>query len=552
MKTVVTVKTFFSENPVWLRRILISFAVLISYAGVWRNQFVYDDLLLIVQNAFLAHWGSLPQLLTSLNFTGSGLAEGFYRPVQMLLYFLIYQAFGLSTVAFHALNIGLQAVNACLLHHFGLRAGLKKGVAFAAALLWAVHPLHTINVAYMASTAELLWGCFCLLGLITLLPDFTPRKIWRAMIFFVLALGCKESAVVFPALAAITFFFASKDRTQVSAYLKLWPLWLVSAFYIAIWLLFRHFHGSPINISGAAEYTSHPVNRILTALATLPVYTQLIFWPTHLHIGRVFSLYTTLLVWPPMVGALMAALALLQIFYGRAKRGLALSFGLLWFAVALSPVTGIIVPVDTILNEGWMYVPTMGIFLGIAQTAGAFFEKKQNAVRLLVAALAVSLGTVTFLQNSVWRNTESLYFNIVNNGGRGDALSNTLGLFYLQEGKFGQAVEQFQYALNYAERHHKTGWLAGIHLRLAMAWLGVSLDERQGVSTGDVIAVLPNNKHIPQAIDELGKVLQNNPDFFWAHIALAAIYRYQGNAQMADFHEKKVRDASQKQPIPAQ
>ena len=173
-------------------------------------------------------------------------------------------------------------------------------------------------------------------------------------------------------------------------------------------------------------------------------------------------------------------------------------------------------------------------------------------MRLLVAALAVSLGTVTFLQNSVWRNTESLYFNIVNNGGRGDALSNTLGLFYLQEGKFGQAVEQFQYALNYAERHHKTGWLAGIHLRLAMAWLGVSLDERQGVSTGDVIAVLPNNKHIPQAIDELGKVLQNNPDFFWAHIALAAIYRYQGNAQMADFHEKKVRDASQKQPIPAQ
>ena len=552
MKAIVSARIFFDGDSRWLQRVLICLAVLGSYASVWRNEFVYDDQLLIVQNAFLVHWNGLPKLLTSLNFTGSGLAAGFYRPVQMLLYFLIYQVFGLSTVPFHALNIGLQAVNACLLHHFGLRAGFKKGAVFAAALLWAVHPLHTINVAYMASTAELLWSCFCLLGLIALLPDFTPRKIWHAMVFCLLALGSKESAVVFPALAAITFFFTSIDRTRVSAYLKLWPLWLLSAGYIAAWLLFRHLHGSPIDISGAVEYTSHPENRILTALATLPAYGQLIFWPVHLHIGRIFPLFTTLLVWPPMVGALMAGLVLLQIFYGRVKRGLALSFGLLWFAVALSPVTGIIVPVDTILNEGWMYMPTMGLFLGIAQAVVCFFEKKQNVMRLLVALLAVSLATATFLQNRVWRNTESLYFNIVNNGGRGDVLSNTLGLSYLQQGKFSQAIEQFQYAIDYAERHHKTGWLAGIHLRLAMAWLGVSMDERQGVSTGDIVAAMPGNRHIPEAIGELGLVLQNNPDFYWAHIALAAIYRYQGNTQMADFHEKKSQETLQKQTNPGQ
>ena len=550
MKTTATVKTFFSEDPVRQHRALICLAVLVSYASVWRNEFVYDDQLLIVQNAFLTHWSSLPQLLTSLNFAGNGLAEGFFRPVQMLLYFLIYQAFGLSTIPFHALNVGLQVANACLLHHFSLRAGFKKGVAFAAALLWALHPLHTINVAYMASTAELLWSCFCLLGLIALLPDFTPRKIWCALGFFVLALGCKETAVVFPALAAITFFLVSKDRAQVLVYVKMWPLWLVSACYIAAWLVFRHVHGSPIDISGAAEYTSHPVNRVLTALATLPFYGELILWPVHLHIGHVFSLFTTLLIWPPMVGAVMVGLALLQILWGCAKRGLALSFGLLWFGITLSPVSGIFIPVDTIINEGWMYMPMMGLFLGIAQTVAGFFEKRQNAARLIVAVLAVTLGTATFLQNSVWRNTESLYFNIVHNGGHGDVLSNTLGLSYLQQGKFSEAVEQFQYAIGYAERHHKTGWLAGIHLRLAMAWLGVSLDDRQGISTGDIVAALPGNKHIPEAVGELGKVLQNDPNFYWAHIALAAIYRYQGNAQMADFHEKKSRETLQKQTAP--
>ena len=45
----------------------------------------------------------------------------------------------------------------------------------------------------------------------------------------------------------------------------------------------------------------------------------------------------------------MVTLAFAQVWWGRAKRGLALSFGLLWFAVALSPATGIIFPVNALM-----------------------------------------------------------------------------------------------------------------------------------------------------------------------------------------------------------
>ncbi len=187
-----------SNGSPWPARGLLCLAVLVSYANVWPNEFLFDDKALIVGNRFLKHWNSLPQLLTSQGFAGYGVSGGFHRPVQMLIYFLIYQALGPSTIAFHALNVFLQALNACLLNHFGVRAGFRKGVAFVAALLWAIHPLHTSMVTYMASAAELLWGSFCLLGLLALLPDFAPRKVWTALIFFVLALGSKESAIVFP------------------------------------------------------------------------------------------------------------------------------------------------------------------------------------------------------------------------------------------------------------------------------------------------------------------------------------------------------------------
>jgi len=542
VKKIVTANRLFREGSPWPERILLCLPVLMAYASVWPNAFVFDDKPLLVENIFLKHWSNLPQLLTALSFTGGGLRGQFYRPVPALLHFFIYQAFGLSTIAFHALNIALQAFNACLLHHFGVRAGFKKGAAFAAALLWAVHPLHTAAVAYMSITPELLWCSFCLLGLITLLPDFTPRKIWCAVAFFMLALGSKESAVVFPALAAVTFFFVSKDRTKFSAYLKMWPLWLLALGYTVVWLLFIRLSGYKLNpVSSTTyfqDYTSNLTNRVLTCLATLPVYARLILWPAGLHIDRTFPVFNTLLAWQSLTGALMAGLGLLQIFCGRAR---ALSFGLLWFAIVLSPYTGIVTPNDALISESWMYMPTMGLFLGVTQTVAGFFERKKSAARLLGAVLALSLGIATFLQNRVWRDTETVYQNIILNGGDSYQLSIPMGDFYLERGEFDKAMEQYQIALDYAGRLHKM--TAIIHLRLAEAWLQVSANASQD----DIIRALPSCQHIPEAIAELGKTLQSNPDFYWAHIILAVIYRSQGNSQMADFHMRKVAAILQKQ-----
>jgi hypothetical protein len=539
----------------WGERVFLYLAVLLAYASVWPNEFVFDDRNLIILNEFLKHWGSLPKLLTSRNYTGSGFpGTGFYRPVQMLIYFLVYQSFGLSTTAFHTLNISLHCLNACLLHHFGIRAGFKKGVAFAAALLWAVHPIQTSDVAYMSSTAELLWSSFCLLGLITLLPDFKPRKIWKAMIFFILALGSKESAVVFPALAAITFFFVSKDRIKTSAYLMTWPLWLLTTGFIAIWLLFMHTSHFNMditkNLAWFQYYSSNLPNRIITSLASLPVYAQLIVWPAGLHIERFTIIFPTLMALQPAIGVLMVVLGLLQVLWSRMKRGLALSFGLLWFAVTLSPYSGIVTPVDAVLCEGWMYMPTMGLFLGATQTASVFFTRRQNTARLVVMALALSLGIMTFFQNEVWRNIETLYQNVTQNGGVGNRLRFNLILFLVEHQEFDKAIKLLQTDADHLEEYDPAK-RAAIHLQLALAWLHIPLNQDGNSNLGAVGRALPYSQHIPEAIGELGKVLQEEPDNNQAHLALAAIYRYQGNTQMSDFHNKRVREILQGQGNPS-
>ena len=531
------------RDNIWSDRTILCLAAFISYASIWNNQFVFDDIHLIAGNEFLRHWDSLPKLLTSMSYAGYGIAGGFYRPVQMLLYFLLYQVFGLSPIAFHALNISLHILNACLLHSFGRRAGFNKGAVFVAALLWAVHPLHAVDVAFMASTAELLWGTFCLLGLIALLPDFTLGKILKAMIFFLLALCSKESAVVFPALAAVTLFFVAKERVPLSVYLKTWPLWVLSACYVAVWLWVMHKFGR--DVTGAGDpayfeaYTFNFKNRLLTSLATLPVYAGLIVWPVGLHVERVPEVSTTMLAWLPLMGTLIAGLGLWQIFQ---KGQLALRFGLLWYIVALAPYTGITIPIDALLSEGWLYVPTMGLFLAVAQTTAVFFEKRQNVTCLLVLAMFIPLSITTFIHSTAWRNTETLYQDTLQNGGYVVRLSSYLGKYYMEHGEFDKAIHQFQYVLDHPQGSHWTG-TGDTHLQLAMAWLQISSST---VTINDVARALPSCHHIGEVIAELGKVLQNDPNFYWAHQALVAIYRYQGNNQMADFHDKKVREILQR------
>jgi hypothetical protein len=118
------------------------YAVLLAYSNVYHNDFVFDDLALIVLNEFLRQWGNLPDIL-KLNGGTSEAGRAFYRPLPMTIYFLMYQAFGLSTVAFHALNVVLQAINAGPYMSAGPRPWHTSGGFLFGGASWAVHTLWT-------------------------------------------------------------------------------------------------------------------------------------------------------------------------------------------------------------------------------------------------------------------------------------------------------------------------------------------------------------------------------------------------------------------------
>jgi len=131
---------------------------------------VFDDMPAIVENP---HVRSLTPLAAALTAPPEVTTAG--RPVAALSFAVSYAlAGGYDTWWYHATNVAIHAAAALAL--FGIlrrtlltdplreRFGAAAApLAFAAALLWAVHPLHTQAVTYIVQRVESLMGLFLLL-----------------------------------------------------------------------------------------------------------------------------------------------------------------------------------------------------------------------------------------------------------------------------------------------------------------------------------------------------------------------------------------------------
>ncbi|HUY68717.1 MAG TPA: tetratricopeptide repeat protein, partial [Alphaproteobacteria bacterium] len=481
---------------------LLALAVMAAYGNIFANGFVFDDGLLVTRNALLRHWDTFGKLLVEGTTGGAHVPGGFYRPVQDILFFFIYQIFGPSPFGFHLADIALHAANAGLVYVLGVRLKFRPAAAFAGALIWALHPIHTEAVTFISSMADPLCTLLCLVGLLIVLPDASLRRCLYAVPVFLLALLSKESAAVFPALIVVCLYLVSPARLRPKTYLPTWPLWLVEVAYVIVRFTVLRSYGfqdfSRPEYHYLQLYATHLSYRIYTALAVLPCYLGVLLWPVGLHMERDFPVYLDPFHWQVAVGAAMVAGAVAQIIWGRGRRGLALSWGFLWFAVAQAPNSGILVPTDALFLEHWMYVPTIGLFLGLAESLAAWIERQQAAEKLrrgaaiIVCIAALVLGVRTIDQNMVWRNSFTLYAWLFSFGHGSARAHNNLGVAYAEIKKYPEAVAQFREAIRISDT------LAESHLNLGVALLD-----------------LPDQKaHMAEAVAQLKRAIAMNPELY--------------------------------------
>ncbi len=498
---------------------LLFAAVFITYSNVYDFTFLYDDEFFIVKNEHLNSMSSVKDIFTSSSTAGSGFKDSFYRPVQFFLYLLVKSAFGMETWAFHLLNLLIHFGNAVLLFFLALKFRFSKPAALMLSLLWCVHPIHVECVAYMSATADSLHTFFLMLGLNFLLPKPTRVTYALGVLSFMLAILSKETAVLGAVLYTSTVFYCESDRWNWRVYLKTLPFWTMSLTYAILRKTILNFDGDFSFYKQSNIYTESILNRVYTFFATLPKYIEVLFWPRNLHIDRKFPVYIDFAFAPVIIGAALctlAALILLYTLYSRRPSWVFASFVILWFASLHILHSGVILPLNSLFLEHWMYMPSMALFFAIGAILEWMWRRKslQYIAIIAVGALTLVMGHLSHAQNRVWASPISLFSHILSLNPDVARARHGLAMAYSDLGENSKALELYEQALTqqvYPATYHNMGIL------------------------------YIKQERLDKAEEHFLKAIELDPHFHPSYSYLIQIYQVTGKPEKAQEYENRLR-----------
>jgi Tfp pilus assembly protein PilF len=138
-----------------------------------------------------------------------------------------------------------------------------------------------------------------------------------------------------------------------------------------------------------------------------------------------------------------------------------ISFGILWFFLTLSVESGI-VPIKDVIVEHRLYLPSIGFFIGCISFLDCMINQHKLKIILIIIIVAC-LSVSTYTRNTLWKDPQKLWEDVIDKSPNNVRAYNELGAIFRDEGRYAQAMEQFEKALkinkNYAVTYYNIGYI---------------------------------------------------------------------------------------------
>jgi len=433
---------------------LILLAVL-CYANSLFNAFVYDDEQQILQNPYVKSWHYLPQIFTTTvwSFVGAAGTTNYYRPLMTFTYLLLWQAFKDIPFGFHLFNITLNAAVVVLVFATGKGLFRDRRVAWIAAALFAIHPVHTEVVDWIAAVPELEVTFFVLLTF----WFFTQldKSSWKFQIAtvgsFALAVLCKEPALMFAPLAIAFEHFVRPDNHGASLVAKMksyGPLCVLAAAYLALRVAL---------FGKLAPVLQHPritwPQTIYSAFALVAGYTKYLFWPAPLSAFHVFHASVSPWEFPVLAGISIFVAAVALTLYLR-TRAPAAAFCILWMGITIAPVLNARWMASNVFTERYSYLPSVAFCWLVALYALQLWDRSAAKASwpraiLVAAASVIALTSVVSIvrRNTIWRDDMTLYTRTLQTDPDAAVIRSNRASLYFDALQYDKALPEWRLAL---------------------------------------------------------------------------------------------------------
>jgi tetratricopeptide (TPR) repeat protein len=418
-----------------------------TFAPIRDNTFTtFDDNTLVTENPFVKNL-SLENI--KVFFTQSFVDH--YHPLVMVSFALEYRFSGLNPRAYYRDNLIVHLLNCVLVFVFLFALTGSTGCAFFVSLLFGIHPMHVESVAWISERKDVLYTFFFLAGLVTYLrycaKNRAPVYYWATVILFTLSLFCKSMAVTFPPALLLIDYFRGRTFDRRTFVEKI-PFAVLSAVFIG-GIIHIQFSGAHAENQGRV-FAFLP--NILTACHGITFYLEKLLYPVSLS-----ALYPALPAsavmgefsyWMSVVavgGIVFAAFTIRKVHRD-------VTFGLLFFAVTISPVLQIVPSGMAFAADRYTYVPYLGLFFIVARYGRRFYRDLRGYSRVLLLAVMlaaiVAFGVLSWHRCSVWKNTLTLWQDGFLKYPNSAQVCNNLGMALYDRGHIKDALPLFQKAIH--------------------------------------------------------------------------------------------------------
>ncbi len=416
----------------WLVTVLV--LLLLVYALSLSASFQFDDWQVVLRDprvqSLSAWWHSMPGM----------------RALTKLSYALNHE-WSSHVEAFRAVNVALHALNTALVFVFVRTMAQRLGnppdgrataVAVLTALVFALHPVQTESVTYIAARPNLIATLFSLASLVAWLKgrERHTNGWWSlATLCFIAALAGKETAAVLP--LAMLLCLAAEHR--LSAREAAFPLGLCGLFGLLLVAVWAHFPYDYLLRTSLA--TRGPLENLLVQATGLSwLVGQLVRWdrlnadPMLQVSGATTTVLQGALLMLAFVGGLVAL-----------RRRPAVAFGILWFFLWLAPTNSLLARLD-LANDRQLYLALLGPAWLLAQAVSRW----PRAVLPLGLLLGVLLATATFQRNRVYATEVTFWHDVVTKSPHNGRAWNNLGMAEALSCRPAEAASAFEKAMRVA------------------------------------------------------------------------------------------------------
>ncbi len=523
----------------------------LAYIPTLGFQFVYDDKPQIIENPAIHAWRYLPNYFTTHAWAElyPHVSGNYYRPLFLLWFRLNHAMFGLDPKGWHLTTILCHAAATYLAFGLVRRLSTSPWIAFSAATLFALHPVHIESVAWVSGVTDPLMAIF-LIGSFLAYLRFREegRAGWLAVALALFALGLleKETAVILGPLVFVYAWLYAEQRAWLSRLVIALKHWVGFFVLTCLYLSVR------AHVLRGLSHSVTPMRlstMVLTEPSVLWLYFRHMLFPTGLS-----GLYGLPYVERPasvafLVPTVLLLATILLVAWGisRLEQTRLALFACCWIVLPIIPALWLRAYAEgDIAHDRYLYIPSIGFVVLVSlfiQEISQHWQMNRKTLQLSVlAVLACTYGLGTVTQQIHWASDLLLYEKAYRIAPRDNLICNNLGTALTEAGKTGDAIALYSQVL----AREPGFWLSNYNLGYTYYKLGKFQESERYLRRAIGINAADSDEYIylglsiwrqgraDEAVPYIQQAIQIRPSAPGYHFVLAMIRRDQNDVHGAE------------------